>query len=130
MISNDHRPFIHYRLTIGDYHPVRIKMNKGHHSLGTVTSAEMSADTVCLRVVQQYTIRAVRELHLMSLKAIVPPATGPDIYRMRETADLQLGSIFFGKLPLEIREIIYAEYTHPEWLLDTLAMYPSITGTG
>ncbi|OTA88856.1 hypothetical protein M434DRAFT_398873 [Hypoxylon sp. CO27-5] len=45
----------------------------------------------------------------MSLKAIVPLATVPDTDRMRETADLQLDSIFFGKLPLEIRDIIYAE---------------------
>ncbi|KAI0007689.1 hypothetical protein F4779DRAFT_642803 [Xylariaceae sp. FL0662B] len=36
-------------------------------------------------------------------------ATAPDMTEFRETANLQLGSIFFGRLPLEIREMIYAE---------------------
>ncbi|KAI0110678.1 hypothetical protein F4776DRAFT_667551 [Hypoxylon sp. NC0597] len=45
----------------------------------------------------------------MSLKAVVPPATAPNTERMRETANAQLDSTFFGKLPLEIRDMIYAE---------------------
>ncbi|KAI1206048.1 uncharacterized protein F4807DRAFT_243709 [Annulohypoxylon truncatum] len=45
----------------------------------------------------------------MSLKKVVTPAIAPDTARIRETADRQLGSILFGRLPLEIRDIIYAE---------------------
>ncbi|KAI1103817.1 hypothetical protein F4804DRAFT_332867 [Jackrogersella minutella] len=45
----------------------------------------------------------------MSLKGVVIPSTAPDTARLRETADLQLGSTLFGRLPLEIRDIIYAE---------------------
>ncbi|KAI1413932.1 hypothetical protein F5Y13DRAFT_160350 [Hypoxylon sp. FL1857] len=45
----------------------------------------------------------------MSLKTVVSPATAPDSGRMRETANLQLGSTLFGKLPLELRDMIYSE---------------------
>ncbi|KAI8626555.1 hypothetical protein F5Y19DRAFT_220079 [Xylariaceae sp. FL1651] len=36
-------------------------------------------------------------------------SASPDVAHFRETANLQLGSTFFGRLPLEIREMIYAE---------------------
>ncbi|KAI0880567.1 uncharacterized protein GGS22DRAFT_83092 [Annulohypoxylon maeteangense] len=42
----------------------------------------------------------------MSLTKIVTP---PDTARMRETANPQSGSILFGGLPLEIRDMIYVE---------------------
>ncbi|OTB03876.1 hypothetical protein M426DRAFT_12169 [Hypoxylon sp. CI-4A] len=44
----------------------------------------------------------------MSPHAVVTPATAPDPRRMRQTADAQMQSDFFGRLPLEIRDMIYA----------------------
>ncbi|KAI2468490.1 hypothetical protein F4781DRAFT_266692 [Annulohypoxylon bovei var. microspora] len=45
----------------------------------------------------------------MSLREAVTSAIAPDTAHMRETANAQLGSTFFGRLPLEIRDMIYAE---------------------
>ncbi|KAI0892048.1 hypothetical protein F4806DRAFT_500417 [Annulohypoxylon nitens] len=45
----------------------------------------------------------------MSLKGTITPATAPNTAYMRETANPQLGSTLFGRLPLEIRDMIYAE---------------------
>ncbi|KAI1371443.1 hypothetical protein F4677DRAFT_435658 [Hypoxylon crocopeplum] len=45
----------------------------------------------------------------MTLETVVSLPTPPDPARLRETANLQLGSTLFGRLPLEIRDMIYAE---------------------
>ncbi|KAK7744305.1 hypothetical protein SLS62_010263 [Diatrype stigma] len=47
------------------------------------------------------------------------PAPTPDRDALRATADLQLGSSFFGRLPLEIREIIYSEF----WIVSGLKQH-------
>ncbi|KAI0832254.1 hypothetical protein F5Y06DRAFT_290390 [Hypoxylon sp. FL0890] len=61
----------------------------------------------------------------MSLKTAVPPATAPDSGRMRATANLQLGSSLFGKLPLEIRDMIYSEC----WKVSGLKQHVFIRGS-
>jgi hypothetical protein len=43
----------------------------------------------------------------------------PDVAHLRATANLQLGSAFFGYLPAEIREMIYAEC----WLVSGLQQH-------
>lgn len=43
----------------------------------------------------------------------------PDGAALRATANLQLGSSFFGRLPLEIREMIYSEF----WIVSGLKQH-------
>ncbi|KAI1092221.1 hypothetical protein F5B19DRAFT_492647 [Rostrohypoxylon terebratum] len=45
----------------------------------------------------------------MSLNKTITPATAPNTAYMRETANPQLSSTLFGRLPLEIRDMIYVE---------------------
>ncbi|KAI3319464.1 hypothetical protein HD806DRAFT_260264 [Xylariaceae sp. AK1471] len=56
---------------------------------------------------------------MMAFPTTKQDSASPDVAQLRTTANLQLGSTFFGRLPSEIREMIYAEC----WLVSGLQQH-------